>query len=245
MRFLLPTLVVSTLALCALSGTAHAQSGDCPNPWVVVVKTDGSVVEGKLVREIERGVLVDVGGRTTLVPDEQIEEVVEDCSRAAAPGVGAAQPQAPAAPPVARPAPAPRSRAAVAADSFRNSVIMAGQMGMRLVGGACMSLGLTICSIGVVTALTLFIGSLGQGLENALVLTLLALAIFGGAAAVFWGSGAGLLVGAQMAGALRTDDGGTPSMPDMGEAPREQKDKLASTPEGRQVAATEGGTQAY
>jgi hypothetical protein len=166
---------------------------------VVVVKNDGSVVEGTLVKDIDKGVLIEVGGKTTLVPEADIAEVVEDCSRSVR---GKTAPGA-----------APRAGQQVRdkEQRFRSEVIGTAQTAARWVGTGCLGLGCNILGAGVIAGISTFAYMLTrQDPENALFTALLSASLIGGvfgvAAIVFMGGGAGLLLGARLADFVRPDE---------------------------------------
>ena len=181
--------LLAILLMPAASGATHAPQAGCARPYVVVVKKDGSVVEGRLLKDMDQGVLVQTPGRSVLVPEAEIDEVVEDCSHALS------TPAAPARMPMAaRAAPEP---------SARNSFIDFSQLGMRSVGGIMVGLGGTLLTSGIVMALLTFINALGSGIQNALLIGGLVFGVLGGLAMVLVGLGAGLLVGASFSNYLR------------------------------------------
>lgn len=190
MRALLACLVVLFLTPAA----AHAQE-DCARPWVVVVKKDGGLVEGWLVKDVDSGVLVDVSGHTVLVPEPDIKEVVEDCGRQA-PKAGVPQPTAPLA-----------TRAPREADSdgrTRNAIIDMAQAAMRWSGGACLSIGGGLFTTGLVIVLISAIPAIvSGGFLEILPGLLIILGLVTAVSAVFVGSGAGLFLGAQLTNNLR------------------------------------------
>jgi hypothetical protein len=214
-RHLAFAVLLPLLALLHVAGRpalVRADDVDCPRPWVVVVRKDGSVVEGRLVKDIDKGILVEVGARTQLVPDDEIEEVVEDCSRlpppVAAPLPAPSQPPAPAAPPPPPTTGKKVQKTVLAAEAeFRNNFIGYIQQSVRWAGGGCVSLGCGLCSTGVVFALlTLAYGLTGQtSIQGAVIVAPLLLVIFGMASAVFVASGGGLLLSAQLLDFLRPD----------------------------------------
>ncbi|MBI5496129.1 MAG: hypothetical protein HY904_13985 [Deltaproteobacteria bacterium] len=194
--------VVIAVLLLASAPAAAADEG-CRNPWTVVLKKDATTVEGWLVADTDKGILIEVDGRTQLVPEQQIDEVVEDCARvraavpAPAPGGGSQRP-------AARPAkPTLKDTEAV----FRNSFIDNMQRGMRWFGGGCVSLGCGLCSTGMVIGLITLVNAL-QVQANLLVTAGwvgLVTVLFGGAAGLLVGAGAGLIFGAQFTDLLRPD----------------------------------------
>lgn len=175
------------LMLWMPAGSLLAQE-TCPHPWTVVVKKDGTTVEGPLVKDTDSGVLLEVRGQSILVKEADIEDVVEDCSRRA--------PLKPAAPAVS-------SRDT--ANDFRTSVIDVAQSVMRLVGGSLMGLGGSIFSTGVLVAVVTTIPALMQ--VNLLLPTLLAVAVlmalFGAVSLFFFVTGLGLFLGARVVDLFR------------------------------------------
>jgi len=189
-----------TLGLAALG--AQAQPEDCEKPWVVVVKKDGSISEGPLVRDIQRGVVLRVDGKSTLIPEEDIEEVIEQCDH----DLLAAPLKAAAAPP--------------ATGLFRTNTVEFGQRVMRFTGSGCLTLGCGLASTGMVSALGYMLNGFvqaqnsGQTSPQPQVFQLAGvfLAGFGGAAAVALGSGAGLFVVAALLDPLKAPPAKTASL---------------------------------
>jgi hypothetical protein len=185
-------LLMTVLAAAALA-PRPAAAEECANPHVVVVKKDHSTVEGILRRDLgEKGVLVDQGGRTVFVPEEEIDYVDEDCSRARPAPPRAASPAAP--------------RAEPRETSLRNNFVDMFQRGLRWVGGGCVTLGCGLCSSGIIITLISLVGSLGRGdLLATLFVSGALLGAFGLVSGVFVGTGAGMLFGAQMSDYLKSD----------------------------------------
>lgn len=195
----MPTRLLISAAMFLLALAPHAASADeeCPKPWVVVVKHDGSLVEGWLLKDAESGVLVDVNGHTVLVPEGDIKEVVEDCDRrppsssVAPPSTGTRGRTQRAAPP-----PPPPSRGQAAEASFRNSAINFSQYFLRWGGGLFISCGGGLFTTGIIVVIFQLVGR-GFGPESLLSAGL----ILGGitaVAAALAGTGVGMVLGAQL-----------------------------------------------
>lgn len=185
-------LLLTTLALTLQSQRPAMAAEECANPYVVVVKKDHSTVEGILKRDLgEKGVLVEQGGRTVFIPEDDIDYVDEDCSR------GRVTPPQP---------PAPARKVMSQEGAIRNSFIDMFQRGLRWTGGGCLSLGCGLCSTGF---LVTFVYLMQHIADPALATTLgfvgVLLAVVGLVSGVFVGVGAGMIFGAQMSDYLRPE----------------------------------------
>lgn len=196
------------LMLGVLGDASPAHAEDCTDPWVVVVRKDNTTVEGRLIKDGDTGVLLESGGKSVFVPEADITEVVEDCSRRApAPKAGGIIP-APA---------APRGKLATTESRFRNNMIDGGQKMLRWVGSGCMGLGCSLFGSGVVVGVLTLAGAIAQqqSVINAVAAAGVIVVIATGVAAVIGGSGAAMLLGAQLADGLRfTPEGPAPAADD-------------------------------
>ena len=190
-------LVMGTVALPNV-----AVADQCRDPLTIVIKKDGTTVEGRLVKDFEKGVVLDVNGKSQFVAEESIEEVIEDCTRH--PGkVGGA------------PTRSTPSRLSGGEARFRNAMIDMTQRGLRWFGGGCVGLGCSVCSSGLIVSVLTMLGIIQQGQDLVVAITTggLLVFIFGVVAGVLVGGGAGMFLGAQLADFLR------PSAADMTDAP--------------------------
>lgn len=189
-----PVLMLAAMVWMTAEALPALAAQDCPNPFVTVVKKDGTLVEGILRQDLgDQGVLVDVGGKKVLVPDEEISYVDEDCTRtgthAAPQGGGGGKSLT-------------SNEAAV-----RNNFIDLFQRAARWTGGGCLSLGCGLCSTGIVITLltTITAFTQQQSIITALTLGTILLVAFGIISGIFVGGGAGMMLGAQLADYLRPD----------------------------------------
>jgi len=213
LRPLVPAILV--VLLSHTPAQAQQAADDCVRPWVVVVKNDGALVEGWLVKDAESGVLVDVAGRTVLVPEPEIREVVEDCERRATvsplapmqPGQPA-QPAQPAprvqrAPKPAAAAPASQSRLQAAESSTRNSVINFSQYFLRWGGGLCISCGGGLFTTGILFVVISAATQAGPPSTQSLLSLGTVLGVITAISAFIAGGGAAMVVSAQLTEFLR------------------------------------------
>jgi hypothetical protein len=97
-----------TVLLGLVASTAALGQGPVGKGVVVITKTNGQAIRGRVIRELARGFLVRLEAGETVVVDFRDVANLEDAQPGRAPLPSAAKP-VPAPPPAAAPAPAPRA----------------------------------------------------------------------------------------------------------------------------------------